>query len=76
LNNIIPQSLQKSPAKPLSSRIRSQPKGDQATDDIGDGSDSQPMSESNFSSLTEEKEILINEKGEIVGEKLRECFSR
>ena len=47
-------------------------KGDKDTDDIGDGSDSLPMSERNFSSLKEEKEILVNEKGEIVGEKLRE----
>jgi hypothetical protein len=30
------------------------------------------MSENNFSSLEEEKEILVNEKGEIIGEKLRE----
>lgn len=47
-------------------------KDDKDTDDIGDGSDSQPMSENNFSSLKEEKEILVNEKGEIIGEKLRE----
>lgn len=47
-------------------------KDDKDTDDIGDGSDSQPISENNFSSLEEEKEFLINEKGEIIGEKLRE----
>ena len=47
-------------------------KDDKDTDDIGDGSDSQPISENNFSSLEEEKEFLVNEKGEIIGEKLRE----
>ena len=50
-------------------------KDDKGTDDIGDGSDSQPVSESNFSSI-DETEILINEKGEIIGEKLRDDLPR
>jgi type IV secretion system protein VirD4 len=50
-------------------------KPDKAADDIGDDSDSMPMSEHNISSR-EETEILINEKGEIIGERLRTDLPR
>lgn len=50
-------------------------KSDKAADDIGDDSDSMPMSECNISSR-EETEILINEKGEIIGERLRTDLPR
>ena len=43
--------------------------------DVGDGSDSMPMSESNISSR-EETEILINEEGEIICERLRTDLPR
>jgi hypothetical protein len=40
-----------------------------------DDSDSMPMAEQNFSS-DEETEVIINEKGEIVGERLRTDLPR
>ena len=51
------------------------PPSEKAADDVGDGSDSTPMSECNVSSR-EETEIIINEKGEIIGERLRTDLPR
>ena len=50
-------------------------KADKDSDDIGDGSDSQPLSESNYS-RKEETEVIFNEEGEIIGEKLRRDLPR
>lgn len=46
-----------------------------ATDDVGADSDGLPISERNISSR-EETEILINEKGELIGERLRTDLPR
>ena len=50
-------------------------KTDKATDEVGDDSDGLPISERNISSR-EETEILINEKGELIGERLRTDLPR
>jgi type IV secretion system protein VirD4 len=50
-------------------------KNDKATDDVGADSDGLPISEHNISSR-EETEILINEKGELIGERLRTDLPR
>lgn len=43
---------------------------DKEADDASDGSDRQPISKANFSTI-DETELVHNEKGEIIGEKLR-----
>jgi len=56
--------------KPMSAKPDEKPAGD-----VGDGSDSMPMSESNISSR-EETEILINKDGDIICERLRTDIPR
>lgn len=56
--------------KPMAAKPDEKPAGD-----VGDGSDSMPMSESNISSR-EETEILINKDGDIICERLRTDLPR
>ena len=49
-------------------------KDNEGSDGVGAGSDSMPMSNANFTN--EETEVIFNEEGEIIGEKLRDDLPR